>query len=210
MCFKTGMVEVLHLMFISFMPIIIFKYFDFWWQVKCVVRPKITSWPVYDVGMKSEIILTCLDLLQDHSYHISAQYKHFVSNRKWPHNDPSMTLNDVLSSLTYLDWLKDHSYQISAQLEHFISNRKWRHNNPLMTLNDPKIFLVCLDRPKDHSYQISAQLEHFLSNRKWPHNDPFMTLNDLQSILTWSGCLKDHPCQISAPKEHVENLTSDT
>ena len=41
--------------------------------------------------------LVCVECQMDHSYHISAQLEHFVLNRKWPHNDPLMTLNDLLS-----------------------------------------------------------------------------------------------------------------
>ena len=42
-------------------------------------------------------ILTCLDWLKDHSYQISAQLEHFVSNRKWRHYEPLVTLNDLKS-----------------------------------------------------------------------------------------------------------------
>ena len=47
--------------------------------------------------MISKVFLTCLDWLKDHSYQISAQLEHFVSNRKWRHYEPLVTLNDLKS-----------------------------------------------------------------------------------------------------------------
>ena len=52
-----------------------------------------------DPGMISKVFLTCLDWLKDHSYQISAQLEHFVSNRKWRHYEPLVTLNDLKSNL---------------------------------------------------------------------------------------------------------------
>ena len=61
----------------------------------CVLMTNLGHFLVYIRSMIPRYILECLDRPKDHSYQISAQLEHFVSNRKWRHNDPLMTLNDL-------------------------------------------------------------------------------------------------------------------